>query len=724
MRVFPFLSALMHLSVRICVNQTPWTKRGCSSTLCPKQWFLIRLSCAKLKIISYTSNWLERTHDFPNFFWRKRRRMKCHNCAKKVMKESTETPTTRSGPHEQPQLVDCQPAQEGTVQKPSRRHTREGFTTDATKFSQEFWCPPHPTQPFCGSSLRTGDKVGFVFRLFVRTGQVHKHGKAETPQGDLGSWWRYISSSFFSSWTPPSLLHINKPPAQSDNVSEFSESCEEGWSKATIGGSVDVRVVRFEGLGTVGRPQPSSRVVGEGARRRRACWVGHRKPPGFRSWRWRSGRGSNSCGCETQNYYHHWIGGFGRSWWHNEGWTRPSKGTDATWWRRKEDGSSCSSILWLLFCKSARGSGVSRSQLEDRLRCFASGVVVPFDSKQKGPEPLQMEKEERSVELSVQSSWFHSVSCLPSLPQARWPRWQSWGLGCRSSVRLRHAAHWADSIKMIGDRHPEVAATILRAQDENGVSHSIEMCKGRRSAGRSRLWPIPFWPSWFDQFLANPILANPILANPILANPILANIFGVMVGPRRVGPGGPRRVGPRRVEAQNFALFFPSPVFFFFFPLFWSVKFWWCLERRGVKDGLGGGVKEKCHVEGFGGGGQGLDPPPPTVQRDFFSWHLRVDDLTIFEHLPFWFCIACPSQPGNLEMTHMILAAVICDVDDPCSVNIVCRSHRGVQLCQCTFDTEVPTPNSWGDPIFSFFHHCCLCIRNFHCWRHQICAPQ
>ena len=62
----------------------------------------------------------------------------------------------------------------------------------------------------------------------------------------------------------------------------------------------------------------------------------------------------------------------------------------------------------------------------------------------------------------------------------------SGGLGCRSSsVRLRHAAYWAswaDSINMIGERHPEVAATILRALDENSVSHSIEainICTGR-----------------------------------------------------------------------------------------------------------------------------------------------------------------------------------------------------------------------------------------------------
>ena len=30
---------------------------------------------------------------------------------------------------------------------------------------------------------------------------------------------------------------------------------------------------------------------------------------------------------------------------------------------------------------------------------------------------------------------------------------------------------------------------------------------------------------------------------------------------------------------------------------------------------------------------------------------------------------ACPAHPGSLEMISMTLAAVICDADDPCSVN-------------------------------------------------------
>ena len=49
---------------------------------------------------------------------------------------------------------------------------------------------------------------------------------------------------------------------------------------------------------------------------------------------------------------------------------------------------------------------------------------------------------------------------------------------------------------------------------------------------------------------------------------------------------------------------------------------------------------------------------------------------TICEHLPFLLgykadtaSAACPSQPGNLEMISMTFAAVICDADDPCSVN-------------------------------------------------------
>ena len=30
---------------------------------------------------------------------------------------------------------------------------------------------------------------------------------------------------------------------------------------------------------------------------------------------------------------------------------------------------------------------------------------------------------------------------------------------------------------------------------------------------------------------------------------------------------------------------------------------------------------------------------------------------------------ACPAQPGSLDMISMTFAAVICDADEPCSVN-------------------------------------------------------
>ena len=47
----------------------------------------------------------------------------------------------------------------------------------------------------------------------------------------------------------------------------------------------------------------------------------------------------------------------------------------------------------------------------------------------------------------------------------------------------------------------------------------------------------------------------------------------------------------------------------------------------------------------------------------------------ILEHLLFTWVqadtasTACPAHPGTLEMISMTFAAVICDADDPCSVN-------------------------------------------------------
>ena len=57
---------------------------------------------------------------------------------------------------------------------------------------------------------------------------------------------------------------------------------------------------------------------------------------------------------------------------------------------------------------------------------------------------------------------------------------------------------------------------------------------------------------------------------------------------------------------------------------------------------------------------------------DIPIWEFSV----ILEHLSFFTWVladtasaACPSQPGSLEMISMIFAAVICDADEPCSVN-------------------------------------------------------
>ena len=123
---------------------------------------------------------------------------------------------------------------------------------------------------------------------------------------------------------------------------------------------------------------------------------------------------------------------------------------------------------------------------------------------------------------------------------------------------------------------------------------------------------------------------------------------------------------------------------------------------------------------------------------------------------------ACPSKPDNLEMISMILAAVICDAEDPCSVNTAkdpelsftisprrttrplyfwCFASNSAffrwqmsindakwtfaALRPCfidhlflTFDfCQVPRRNFLQ--FFPFFVHCCFCCRNFHSLRHR-----
>ena len=61
---------------------------------------------------------------------------------------------------------------------------------------------------------------------------------------------------------------------------------------------------------------------------------------------------------------------------------------------------------------------------------------------------------------------------------------------------------------------------------------------------------------------------------------------------------------------------------------------------------------------------------------------------------------ACPENPGSIVTMSMTFAAVICDADDPRSVNTAydpessfTMSPRSTTL-PFTFDIEVPAPNS------------------------------
>ena len=61
-----------------------------------------------------------------------------------------------------------------------------------------------------------------------------------------------------------------------------------------------------------------------------------------------------------------------------------------------------------------------------------------------------------------------------------------------------------------------------------------------------------------------------------------------------------------------------------------------------------------------------------SICLDILIWEFSV----ILDHLPFLPVYkqilrqaACPAHPGNLEMISMTFAAVICDADDPSSVN-------------------------------------------------------
>ena len=88
------------------------------------------------------------------------------------------------------------------------------------------------------------------------------------------------------------------------------------------------------------------------------------------------------------------------------------------------------------------------------------------------------------------------------------------------------------------------------------------------------------------------------------------------------------------------------------------------------------------------------------------SGHSDLEFSMILEHLPILTWVqadtasaACPSQPGSLDTTSKTFAAVICDAEDPCSVNTaqdiqnhLSQCRLGVQLDLCIFG--VLSPNS------------------------------
>ena len=58
------------------------------------------------------------------------------------------------------------------------------------------------------------------------------------------------------------------------------------------------------------------------------------------------------------------------------------------------------------------------------------------------------------------------------------------------------------------------------------------------------------------------------------------------------------------------------------------------------------------------------------------SGHSDLEFLIICEHLPLspgykpiLRLLPCPAHPGSIDITSITFAAVICDADDPCSVN-------------------------------------------------------
>ena len=90
-------------------------------------------------------------------------------------------------------------------------------------------------------------------------------------------------------------------------------------------------------------------------------------------------------------------------------------------------------------------------------------------------------------------------------------------------------------------------------------------------------------------------------------------------GPKGGGPKPSKSGAPKRVEAQNFALFFPlPPQFSFFSPSLVDpfVEFWWCLKRQGAQMCTFGVLGLSCEAPAA--------PKPPKEGRKyekFFQSH-------------------------------------------------------------------------------------------------------
>ena len=84
----------------------------------------------------------------------------------------------------------------------------------------------------------------------------------------------------------------------------------------------------------------------------------------------------------------------------------------------------------------------------------------------------------------------HSAKITTSLPLA------VGGLGLRSATKLRFAAHWAscaDTIKMVNERHPEVAERIIQSIRDRDDAPSIQAILSSQASLEEAGFVSPVW---------------------------------------------------------------------------------------------------------------------------------------------------------------------------------------------------------------------------------------